>query len=176
MSRDYAAEMRTVIDQWTADSPYVSRAVANEIVAKLSVTDRDLLDGWLRVHAETLIWQAINDRDRSTRAHTRRVAGARRFAEAADAAEEGDTTALVGFLSVPYVVADGSRKTLGSLDKDDLNFVAQRYAQRAEENAMNAAFMKALARKVGKGVVADHFTNEQLDSMWLSISGKKTNA
>lgn len=167
--RDFATDMRAVIDAETGEGPYVSRIVANHIVEKLEVTDPELLDGWLRVHAETLIWQAINDRDRSTRAKARATAGGRRFAAAA---ESGDIEQVARFLNVPYVVEDGSRKRLADLTKDDLLFVADAYDRRASENAMNSAFLKALAKKVGKGRVADQFTDEQLADMWRSVGGR----
>lgn len=69
--RDFAAEMRAVIDTATEGTPYVARVVAGEIVEKLRANDPDLLAGWLDAHAESLLWQAINDRDRSARAHAK---------------------------------------------------------------------------------------------------------
>lgn len=170
--RDFAVEMRAIIDAETSASGYMSRLVANDIVAKLEANDPELLDGWLRAHAETLIWAAINTRDRSLRTHARQTANAGRFAAAAEAAEDGDMEPLQGFLSVPYVVQDGSRKRLADLTKDDLLFVAARYDVRAKENALNAAFARALAKKVGKGVVSDHFDDNTLATMWTSLGGK----
>lgn len=167
--RDYAADMRAVIDAETGDQPYVSRLVANHIVTKLAATDADLLDGWLRAHAETLIWQAINDRDRSTRSKARATAGARRFAAAA---ESQDKVQLARFLDVPYVIEDGSRVRLAELYAVDLLFVAQGYEQRATDNAMNAAFLRALAKKVGKDRVADHYDDAALAEMWRSVGGR----
>jgi hypothetical protein len=169
VSRDYAADMRAVIDAETGEGPYVSRIVANHIVEKLVATDADLLDGWLRAHAETLIWQAINDRDRSTRSKARATAGARRFAAAV---ESEDVAQVARFLDVPYVIEDGSRVRLAELYAADLLFVAQGYEQRAADNAMNAAFLRALAKKVGKDRVADHYDDEALAEMWRSVGGR----
>jgi len=45
--RDYAAEMRAVIDSETSHGPYVSRQAAADIVEKLRANDPHLLDGWL---------------------------------------------------------------------------------------------------------------------------------
>lgn len=167
--RDYAADMRAVIDAETGESPYVSRAVAAHIVEKLRATDVDLLTGWLDHHAESLIWQAINDRDRSTRAKARATAGARRFAAASESEDEAQ---VARFLNVPYVIEDGSRVRLAELHATDLLFVAQGYEQRASDNAMNAAFLRALAKKVGKDRVADHYDDAALAEMWRSVGGR----
>lgn len=171
--RDYGADMRAVIDAETSEGPYVAVVVAEHIVEKLTATDPELLIGWLRVHAVSLVREAITRIDRSTRASARLTAGARRFSAAVDAAEDGDTEQLVSFLDCAYVVdEDDSRKRLGEMTAADLRFVADSYDRRAAENAMNATFMRALAKKVGKGRVSDHFTDEQVAEMWLSISGK----
>lgn len=167
---DYAAAMRRVIDQHTSDGPYVPRVAASEIVDKLRATDPDLLAGWLNEQAETFVWQAINDRDRSRRSHATQSARPRAFKAASDRAAEGDPTPLRRFLDSPYTVADGSRRPLAQLTRDDLTFVADDYTARAEQNQFKAAFMKALARKVKTGVVADHFTEEQVAAMWSGLA------
>lgn len=41
--RDFAAEMRAVIDAETSHGPYVSRQAAADIVEKLKANDPDLL-------------------------------------------------------------------------------------------------------------------------------------
>jgi hypothetical protein len=170
-TRDYATDMRAVIDAETGDGPYVSRTVAVQIVEKLTATDVDLLSGWLHFQAEQLLWQAINDRDRSTRAHARATASRSVFRDASAAHDAGDSTSLRGFLDVPYVVEDGSRVRLADLMAADLRFVAESYDTTARKNAMNATFMRALAKKVSKGKVSDHFTNEAIADLWRSISG-----
>lgn len=174
VERDYAAEMREVIDQHTALSePYVSRTVAREIVEKLSINDPDLLQGWLDAHAEQLIWAAINQRDRSHRAYAR-VANSRSvFAAAAAQAEGGDTAALGHWLSCRYVIADGTRSALANLTRADLLFVAERYDERSKANAFEAVFMRALAKKVRNGRVSDHFTDEQIATLRDSLPQPK---
>lgn len=171
MSRDYVGEMRALIDQETGTGPYVSRQVAAQIMEKLAATDPDLLDGWLHAQAETILWQAINDRDRSLRAHARATSGRSVFAANAEAHEAGDTAALSRWLATPFAVADGYRKRLGDMDKHDLRFAAEAYEVRAEQNRLTASFLIALARKVRRGTVADHYTEDQLAAMWNSLSG-----
>ena len=166
-----ASELRTVIDQHTAIGPYVPRVAASEIVDKLRATDPDLLARWLDEQAEHFVWQAINDRDRSRRGSAVHVAKSSAFRSAAAEHERGNPVALRAFLDAPYTVADGSRRRLAELRKDDLLHVAGAYEHRARDNAMRAAFMSALAKKVGARTVADHFTEDQLSAMWASLGG-----
>ena len=167
---DYATRMRAAIDQHTGDGPYVPRIAATEIVAKLRKNDPELLAGWLDEQAEHFVWQAINDRDRSRRSRAVHTGRSSVFREAATAAETGNVAPLRAFLDAPYTVADGSRRRLGELRREDLLFVAGEYTRTAHENGMKAAFHNALAKKVGDGTVAEHFTEPQLAAMWDSIA------
>src|SRR6185369_7406169 len=149
MSRDYAAEMRAVIDSDTNHGPYISRVIAREIVEKLEANDSDLLHGWLMAHAEQLIWGAINQRDRSVRGSARTTASRSAFAAAAEEHDEGDSSALGHWLGCRYVV--------------------DTYDNRAKANAFEAAFMRALSKKVGRGTVADHFDDEKIAALRRSL-------
>ncbi len=170
--RDYVSEMRAIVDAETAHGAYISRAVAATVVEKLRVNDVELLDGWLYQQAEQFVWQMINDRDRSTRSHARQTSGRSTFADDAKKHAEGNSVPLVRWLTVPFAVADGTRKQLGTMTAEDLLFVADTYDARAVQNRMTAAFMRAIARKVEKDkVTADFFTDKALDVMWRSITG-----
>lgn len=170
MSRDYVAEMRSVIDA-EATGTYVPGTVATHIVEKLRETDADLLSGWLDAQAESFVRQAINNRDNSQRTAARHHRPRSVFAEDAAAAEAGEPERLAGWLTARFTTEDGSRKPLAQLGHDELLFVADAYESRARENKLTAAFAKAIARKVKTGVVADHFTDDQLSTMWNSLSG-----
>lgn len=172
MSRDYVAEMRQVIDEATSNGPYTSPAVAQEIVDKLRANDLDLLDGWLQVQAVSFVRDAINYRDRSQRSHARQTSGRSVFRRDAEAHEGGDETAMSGWLETVYAVNDdGLRKRLAEMSKPDLTFVADDYRRQAQEALLAEAFMRALARKVGRGKVSDHFDDEKLAELWNSITG-----
>jgi hypothetical protein len=170
VSRDYAAEMRAVIDA-EATGTYVPGIVAAHIVEKLRETDADLLAGWLDAQAETFIRQAINNRDNSQRTAARYSKPRSVFAEATAAAESGEPEQLQGWLGTRFTVEDGSRKPLAEMARDDLLFASDAYTARANENRLTAAFLKAISRKVGKGRVADHFDDDQLSTMWDSLRG-----
>lgn len=169
MTRDYAAEMRAVIDAETG-SEYSSPAVAARIVEKLRASDPGLLAGWLDAQAITIIRQAINHRDSSARTRARHVASRSVFAAAAAAHEDGDDTALDGWLNTVHALGDGQRKRLADMTADELLYAADDYAARVRQNRMAEAFLRALAREVGSGVVADRFTGGQLAELWGSIS------
>jgi hypothetical protein len=170
--RDYAAEMRAVIDAETAGGPYVSPQVAEHIVNKLRVTDPDLLDGWLHAQAVNFIRHAINLRDCSTRSHARVTSGRSVFAADAKLHEAGKADAMAGWLAVVHVMEDGSRKRIADMTATDLTAVAEDYDARARENGLHAAFLKAVAKKVRKGKVSDHFSDATLASLWQSIAGR----
>lgn len=171
MSRDFVTEMRAVIDA-EATATYVPAVVAAHIAEKLRETDPDLLAGWLDAQAETFIRQAINNRDNSQRTAARHSRPRSVFAEDAAAAEAGEPERLVGWLSTRFTVEDGSRKPLAEMQRDDLLFASDAYTARANENRLTAAFLKAVSRKVKSGVVSDHFTDDQLSTMWDSLSGR----
>jgi hypothetical protein len=170
MTRDYAAEMRAVIDAETSNGPYSSPLVAAHIVEKLRATDPELLSGWLDAQAPNILRHAINLRDCSTRSHVRATAGRSVFANHAEAYTAGEKAAMDGWLLVVHVVEDGTRKRLADMQSDDLAYVADDYGRRAAENALAESFLRALARKVGNGKVSDHFTNQQLTDLWSSIT------
>lgn len=169
--RDYATDMRQILDHATAEGPYVPRVVASEIVEKLRIADPELLDGWLHAQAEHFVWQAINDRDRSVRAATRHRAKRQEFGSAVSAHEQGEPGSLRKYLDMPFSVGDGSRKRLASLAHDDLQFVGQTYRRRATDNALMEAFFTALAKKVKTGTVADHYSEDQVAAMFTSVTG-----
>lgn len=153
-SRDFLGEMRAVLDSEATGDP--APLVAERVVAKLRAVDPDLLAGWLDVQAVAIVRDAIGYIGRSTRTRNRAVGARSVFAEDA---ERGDVTR---WLSTPYVLADGRRPTLAEMTADDLRFVASEYDARAKANRFEAVFMRALAKKVGAGTVADHFTEEQI--------------
>lgn len=170
--RNYAVEMRAVMDAETGHGPYTSAVVAEQIVEKLTATDSDLLQGWLNEQAVFFIRHAINLRDCSRRSHARVQAGRSVFREASDAAEAGNTGPLTSFLSTVYVIEDGSRVRLAEMSKPELVFVADGYGQRAAESLLQEAFLRALAKKVGSKKVADHFDEDRIAELWRSITSQ----
>lgn len=171
--RNFVLEMRRLVDAETAEGPYNSSNVAEHIVRKLRVTDegKQLLAGWLDMQAKDVLRSSIDRRDASIRAHARRTAGRVAFGDAAKRFAEGDSDAMGGFLVTVHVTADGLRKNLSEMSAKDLMFVANNYNRRAADNAMQAAFLEALAKSLtSEQRVADRFDEQRLSQMWLSIS------
>lgn len=174
MSRDYAAEMRAVIDA-EAQGTYAAPVVAQHIVEKLRATDPDLLIGYLEAQAVQIIRHAINQRDCSVRTHNRITASRSVFRAAADAADAGDDEALrTNFLGEPYQIEDGSKVPFGLTGPDERLFIMADYQARADRNLMRRAFVAAVHKKAGKRITGDVFDEERLAALWNSISGDPT--
>lgn len=169
VDRDFAAEMRRTIDESAGQGDYLPRQLATEIVEKLRANDPELLAGWLDAQAEHFVWQMINDRDRSTRAHARSTSRANAFGDAAKAHKSGNGAPLRDFLALRFTVADGHRRALASLTAADLMFVGDSYERRERDNSLMKTLMRALAKKVGKRTVGDCYSNEQLCAMFDSF-------
>lgn len=170
-NRQYAVEMRELVDETAAaQSSYIPRILASEIIAKLRRNDPDLLAGWLDLQAEHFVWQMINDRDRSRRSYMRIHAGRGAFAEAAERFSGGDSEALDNFLSMRFTVEDGSRRELHTLRRDSLTFVADTYEKREKENRFNKTIFRAMAEHVGNRTVGDVYTNEDLRRMFGGVT------
>jgi|RhiMethySRZTD1v2_1073278.scaffolds.fasta_scaffold16192_7 hypothetical protein len=168
--RNYSREIRDQIDDALAEEDdFVAGVVAQKIVAKLRETDPELLHGWLDEGAEGFIREAISAQNRSARTYARMTARRSVFAEGVKDAETGDTRVLSTFMDTYYVVEGGSRKRLANMNRDDLTFAADRYEDTERRARMAGAFLKALANKVGDGVVRDSFTEEQLGNLWRSL-------
>lgn len=159
--REYVAEMRALLDSEANGDP--APVVAERVVGRLRTTDPDLLAGWLDVQAVSLVRDAVGYIDRSGRARARATSARSVFA---DDAERGDVS---GWLSTRYVLDDGRRPTLAEMTAGDLRFVAGQYDAEAKAAKTEAAFMRSIAKRVGSGVVADVFTEEQIDALRRSL-------
>lgn len=189
-ARDYVREMRALIDV-EATGTYTPAAVARKVVDKLRAADPELLAGWLDIQAENIVRDAVNARDRSQRTSARYSAPRSTFATEAKAMEESNTgfaadgwaadsprerrAAQMGrWLSSRFTIADGSRRQLADMSQGDLLFAGDAYTERARDSLLTAAFLKAIARKIGDRTVIDHYTEQQLSAMWDSLSIKQT--
>jgi hypothetical protein len=171
-TRDFAADMTSVITAEIGDGPYVSAVIALHIVEKLRATDPELLAGWLDLQAVGILRDAISTRSRSEKASARATRGRSVFGDAAREHDDGDSTALTSFLDVRYVVDEEHTRTrLAEMRKPELLFAADDYRRQANENLLEEAFLRALAKKVGARQVADVFDDDKLAAMWHSISG-----
>lgn len=168
-NRNYAAEMREVIDRMT-EGEYSSPVVAQQIVMKLTVEDPKLLHGWLLSQAADFIRHSINLRDSSLRGHNRSSVSRSVFRQATEALSQGDQEPMTRFLVEVYVVEGGTKKPLGEMRAADLTFASAEFTVRATKNQMQATFLRVLSEKVGDGKVSDLYDEAKLIELWRSIS------
>lgn len=173
--RDYIQEMDNLIAalksvRTSRPAPYSPRSLANKVIRHCQDNDPDLLLGWLLLRAEDVMWQTIRDQDRSTRAHARTTSTRKAFGRAAQRAENGETQAIADWLNTPWSVGSGQTKLLRDMTADDLMSSAEYYTSQARRNEMQALFLEAIAKRVGDGIVAELYTNDELEMMWRSLS------
>lgn len=169
-ARDYASEMRSIMDSERANPDYTIATARDRIVEKLRESDRDLWFGWLDLAGPGTVWEALDKIDRNTRHLTKQQAVRARFAEAAQGHAGGDSAALLKFTEMPIRVGAGTMP-LGKLAAAELSAAKAGYDQRANSARMMGAFLGALLKKVGKRTVEEVFPEDQLDRMWRSLAG-----
>lgn len=171
--RDYLADMNAAIERAVPDGDYTAPVVAAELIAHLRQSDPGLLAGWLDLRAETMLTDVIARRSNSKRQAARHLRPRRAFAEAARSFESsGDAVVLKPFTFEYVVDAANTRRTVGQMTAADCLFVADRYEDTARTAKLEASFHRAVAKKVGRKVVGDVFTEEQYLSMYQSITGR----
>ncbi|MDX3714426.1 hypothetical protein PV733_36975 [Streptomyces europaeiscabiei] len=173
MSRDYIADMNTAIEDAIPDGDYTAPLVAADLVERLRAEDPDLLTGWLEVKASVFLADAVARKSNSRRQLARVGAPRRAFAEAARSfGTDGDATVMRPFAAEYVVDEDNTRRTVARMTAADCLFVAARYEDTARQAKLEAAFHRAIAKKVGKGTVGDAFTEEQYLTMYRSVTGR----
>jgi hypothetical protein len=164
-------QIRRIVDeQITRAGPsWTSGGIAVQVVELLRTENPVLLEKWLDLHAVDVVRTMVNAVDRVMRQEARTKSDSV-FSDAVARHEAGDKKALAPWLDTVYVVTTGyDRKRLADMDKVDLNFAAATYTQRARTNAIQAAFLRAIAEKVGDMTVGEVYDDEALSRMWRSL-------
>lgn len=169
--RDFIAEMSEAVEGAIPAGDYVASVVAAELVERLRAEDPDLLAGWLHLKAAVILADVVARRSNSKRQSARVGAPRRAFAEAAsNFTTEGDLKALSPF-TVEYVVDDtNTRRAVASMTADDCRFVASKYEESARISKLEAAFHRAVGKKIGGRMVAEVFTEDQYLEMYRSVT------
>jgi len=173
--RNLAQDLRKMIEKEISEAGPVWTAaeIAARVVTKLRVYDPELLAKWLDVNAVPVMRETVNSISRAGRTITRQrnIGPTARFEAAVKRHEQGDKTALSGWLATDYVInEENQRKRLSDMEKEDLLYAASTYTKRAEYSTMQATFLRILADKVGAGTVEQVFDDEQLSRLWRSLS------
>ena len=131
------------------DRPYIAGEEAPKFRAWLSERHPEVLEAW-RVERELVdITRAIGEHDRRHRHRSRR----RAFAEAVEAADAGDVTAMSTWRDEAYVVSEENiRVRVPDMTKEHWRYVAGTYEAEGNRALMFAAFAKAMADKVPVGM------------------------
>jgi len=171
-TRDYLTDMNNAIEAAIPNGDYAAPIIAAELVDHLRTDDPDLLEGWLNLRASVFLADAIARRSNSKRQTARTMAPRRSFAEAARSFTEKTDTAELRPFAFEYVVDEANtRRAVARMTAADCRFVAAQYEQTARTAQMEAAFHRAVAAKVGVGVVRDVFTESQYLAMYRSLTG-----
>lgn len=171
--RNYAADMDKAIADAIPEGDYAAGVVAQDLVNRLREEDPDLLFGFVMMHATKTVTDLIARRSNATRQLLRINAPRARFRKAAETFEQtGDATELSVF-KVEFVVDDqDTRRRVGDLTAQDCNYVASCYEATAKRAAMEAAFHRAIGKKVGLGRVRDVMDEDTYLRLYKSITGK----
>lgn len=172
-----ANDIREVVEDeiMAAGGTYIAGLIAANVVERLRRDDPELLAKFLDQNALVVVRGMVNDIARSDRQRARNMSTRQRsasvFADAVQRYEDGDDKALAPWLDTVYVVTTANqRKQLRDMGREDLEYAASDYTRRAEANAAQAAFLRALANKVGALTVGDMYTDEELARMWRSLA------
>ncbi|HEY6074357.1 MAG TPA: hypothetical protein VIV15_13450 [Anaerolineales bacterium] len=168
-----AQDVRDIVDQELerAGDVFTVGGVAARVVARLRDEAPELLAKFLDEHAEPIVSRMIGDITRAQRAQVKVKSGRSVFSQALERYEQGEPSALAAWLDTAYVVTTkDERKRLRDMDKDDLVFAAHEYTDRARTNALQAAFLRSLADRVGARTVGEVFTDDELARMWNSLT------
>lgn len=128
--------------------------------------DMDELSDWLHSNAQLFVHERMRLHLKSTRARARSRRGSRRFAEAAE------STPLL--LEQMYCIDDEFVwRPLKDMDKRDLLYAARDMTELGNRSLLEAAFLHALARKVGNKKVGQVLSEEQLLRLRAPLESKK---
>lgn len=169
--RDFIAEMSEAVEGAIPAGDYVASVVAAELAERLRTEDPELLSGYLHLKAAVILADVVARRSNSKRQATRIGAPRRAFAEAASTfAADGDVRTLSPFTAEYVVDGENTRRTVANMTADDCRFVAAKYEESARISKLEAAFHRAVGKKIGARVVGEVFTETQYLEMYRSVT------
>ena len=177
VAREVGERMQAYITaELDGQEPYTVGDAAENVVAKLRANEPELLAAWLDVQATSFVRNAIHGMHGAARSQAKRAARLSVFSEATRRFAEGDPGPIRDIangklLEMPMTCAGSVVKPLGKLMRADLHFAAERYHDRARANAFEAAWLRAIAERVGDGTVEEVFSEAELATMRASLPG-----
>lgn len=156
------ASVETALAAWveSVEGDLVAPIEAQKFVAQMRELDPRGLADWLDAHAETIVCGRIGTIIRSTRAVAQQRTGARSFAAHVEA---GDLEPL---LNSRHHVECGDRR-LRDMTADDIDFVAASYDASAKASRFEAAYLRAIKKRLPDRVttVGDVLTEADIASL-----------
>jgi hypothetical protein len=169
--RDFIAEMALAVEAAIPAGDYVASVVAAGLVDRLREDDPELLAGYLDLKAAVILADVVARRSNSKRQAARIGAPRKAFAEAARTfGTDGDVAVLSPFAAEYVVNDDNTRRTVANMTAGDCRFVAAKYEDAARISKLEAAFHRAVAKKVGGKTVGEVFTEDQYLEMYRSVT------
>lgn len=178
VKRDVNGEMRRLIDDaLDRNEPgYIPAVLAVNIVEQLQREDPELLNKWLITQATRIVREAIVAVERYHKQVAKSVSespsGTKSvFTGALERYEKSkDPRVLSAWLSTTYVVnVQNQRRPLGDMTQDDLGYAAESHQKLSRSNAMQAAFLRVLAGKVGAKTVREVYSEQELAEAWRRL-------
>ena len=169
MARNYVQEMDRLLARLINDrDSFVLREIANEALTWCQENDPELLEGWLALQAEDMLWHMLTKRQAGERAKATRVNNHAVFQGALESAEQGgDKRAAKSYLSMldaRYACnPQHEHKKYGLMTREEVNYVANTYARLENRSKLRRMFHEAVAAGLGEGeTVGDKFTPARL--------------
>lgn len=170
MPRDFAREMDQLLASLIDDrDSIILRELAAEALNWCREHDPELLQGWLELQAEDMLWHSLTRKQSYERASATRVNRHAVFQAALESAEKpgGDKAEARAYLSMLDTrYACNSRrehKRYGLMTKEEVTYVANTYANLEQRSRLRRMFHQAVADELGEGqTVADVFSPTRL--------------
>lgn len=160
--------MDAVLTRFTSQQDtYVLRDVAAKVMAWCQENDPELLNGWLELQAQDMLWHTLTRREQNDRLRTQRATKHAVFANALRSAANGDyepAKEQLSILDARYACNPGrERKKYRSMTKEEVLHVAGNYGRVESHSRLRRIFHETVARSLEEGeVVGDRFTAEGL--------------
>lgn len=154
---DYNAQFQDFVDERRPTGDYVLAVFAADLVTELRETNPDLLTNWLDINAAQFVTQVLGDQERSRRGRLLSDAPRSVFKIAANRFRAGDESAFAQY----FVVSDDKlRRRLGDMTRADHLFVAEWHIKRSNAALFEAAFHRAIAKRIPVGMTTKDAMSE----------------
>lgn len=164
-SFDAAGTVARLIDEELSKETVVAADAATIVLERMALEHPAELNVWLRDRAREMLRSEIGHLIRSRRSTARSGSRARAFGEATDSSGGG------GLLESWFVVSETyEQKRVADMTGPDHLFVAGGYEATVQSAAMEAAFHRAVAKKVGNKRTGDVLSESQLQRMHKSVT------